>query len=159
AEWDAAALQPAHLAATLHGRVEQALAWLRAHPQFAAAAPGMTAVPLTGDTAIEVALTLPGASAAAPPARTPNRIAARRAGGQLQGVAGLPPLTGLRGTLTFSAGHLMPSNLTGQWLEGPVSLAIGERRESGATALAISGHGSVQAAAALRAAGARDDAA
>src|SRR5256885_6974954 len=44
-----------------------------------------------------------------------------------------------RGTLAFTAGHLQPSTLTGQWLGGPVSLGVAERREPDVTALAIYG--------------------
>jgi len=79
-------------------------------------------------------------------------------GAQLHAVAGLPPIDALRGTLAFTAGHLQPSTLTGQWLGGPVSLGVAERREPDVTALAISGRGLVDVRQALLAAGAGDDA-
>src|SRR5256885_16690453 len=63
-----------------------------------------------------------------------------------------------RGTLAFAAGHLQPSTLTGQWLGGPVSLGVAERRDPDVTALVISGRGLVDVRQAGLAAGASDDA-
>jgi len=94
-------------------------------------------VDLRGETLLDVDLLVPAAARAAA-ARPPRvRVTALLDGVQLRPVAGLPPIGTLRGTLGFTAGHLQPSTLTGQWLGGPVTLGVGERSEPGVTALAI----------------------
>jgi uncharacterized protein YhdP len=74
-----------------------------------------------------------------------SRIHAVLDGARLQAVAGVPAIDALRGTLTFDGGNLRRSTLTGTWLGGPVTLNIGERRERGASVLAIEGHGVLDA--------------
>ena len=140
AEWDARGEQAMRVRARLSGSARAALEWLRARPELAAAAPGAAYLDVEGDTLLDVDLRRAGLGGAhQPPART--RIVALLDGVRVHALAGLPPLEALRGTLAFSAGHLQHSTLTGQWLGGPVSLAIGERRDSGATAVAISARG------------------
>jgi len=159
AEWDARGERAIHLAGRVSGSVQLALAWLREHPQLTAYAPGVQDVDLRGDTLLDVDLLVPAtarATAARPP-RARTRITAVLDGVQLRPVAGLPPIGALRGTLGFTAGHLQPSTLTGQWLGGPVTLGVGERREPGVTTLAISGRGLVDVRQAVLAAGASDD--
>jgi uncharacterized protein YhdP len=138
-EWDARGEQPVRVRARLSGSARAALEWLRARPELAAAAPGAAYLDVEGETLLDVDLLVPGSGAHQPPART--RIVALLDGVRVHALAGLPPLEALRGTLAFSAGHLQHSTLTGQWLGGPVSLAIGERRDSGATPVAISARG------------------
>ena len=150
AEWDARG-RAMHLAGRVTGSAQQALAWLRQHPQLSAYASGLQDVDLRGDTLLDVDILV-----RQPRERT--RVTAVLDGAQLRAVAGLPPIDALRGTLAFTAGHLQPSTLTGQWLGGPVSLGVAERRETGVTALAIFGRGLVDVRQALLAAGASDDA-
>ncbi|HEX4648252.1 MAG TPA: DUF3971 domain-containing protein [Steroidobacteraceae bacterium] len=161
ADWDALGARPLHLEALLTASAQPALAWLRAHPQLAAYAPGMQDVDLRGDTLLDVDVIVPASSGAAARARhaprARSRITALLDGVQLRAVAGLPPIGALHGTLAYAAGHLQPSQLTGQWLGGPVTLGIAERRDSDGTALTISGRGLADARQALRAAGAHDD--
>jgi uncharacterized protein YhdP len=159
AEWDARGERGMHLAGRVTGSAQQALGWLREHPQLAAYAPGVQDVDLRGDTLLDVDLLVPAAAraTAARPPRVRTRVTAVLDGVQLRPVAGLPPIDALRGTLGFTAGHLQPSTLTGQWLGGPVTLGVGERREPGVTALAISGRGLVDVRQAVLAAGASDD--
>ena len=161
ADWDALGARPLHLEALLTASAQPALAWLRAHPQLAAYAPGMQDVDLRGDTLLDVDVTVPTSAGATPrsrPApRARSRITALLDGVQMRAVAGLPPIEALHGTLAYAAGHLQPSQLTGEWLGGPVSLGIAERRDSDGTALTISGRGLADARQALRAAGAQDD--
>jgi len=152
AEWDARGERGMHLAGRVSGSAQQALAWLREHPQLTAYAPGVQDVDLRGETLLDVDLLVP---AAARPPRV--RVTALLDGVQLRPVAGLPPIGALRGTLGFTAGHLQPSTLTGQWLGGPVTLGVGERSEPGVTALAISGRGLVDVRQAVLAAGASND--
>jgi uncharacterized protein YhdP len=160
AEWDARGERGMHLAGRVTGSAQQALGWLRGHPQLTAYAPGVQDVDLRGETLLDVDLLVPAAAhatAARPPPRVRTRVTALLDGVQLRPVAGLPPIDALRGTLGFTSGHLQPSTLTGQWLGGPVTLGVGERREPGVTALAISGRGLVDVRQALLAAGASDD--
>ncbi|TLZ29517.1 MAG: hypothetical protein E6K25_09335 [Gammaproteobacteria bacterium] len=150
AEWDARG-RAMHLAGRVTGSAQQALAWLRQHPQLSAYAPGLQDVDLRGDTLLDVDVLV----------RQPRvrmRVTAVLDGAQLHAVAGLPPIDALRGTLAFTAGHLQPSTLTGQWLGGPVSLGVAERRDPDVTALVISGRGLVDVRQAVLAAGASDDA-
>jgi uncharacterized protein YhdP len=168
ADWDMRAGRAVHLAGRVTGGAQQALAWLRQHPQLSAYAPGLQDVDLRGDTLLDVDMLMPAAATAAhataahaAAARAPSvrtRVTAVLDGAQLLAVAGLPPIDALRGTLAFTAGHLQPSTLTGQWLGGPVSLGVAERREPDVTALAISGRGLVDVRQALLAAGASEDA-
>jgi uncharacterized protein YhdP len=156
ADWNARAGYPAHFAGRLAGDAQQVIAWLREHPQALAWAPGLEAIDLRGATLLDLEVTLPRESAARP-SQPRVHIAALLDGAQLRPVAGLPPLGALRGTLAFAGGHLQRSTLTGQWLGGPVSLAIGERRERGITVLVISGRGTMGAREALQAAGGNTD--
>ena len=158
AEWDARGDRAVHLTGRVTGSAQQALAWLREHPQLSAYAPGVQDVDLRGDTLLDVDVLVP-AAARATAARQPRvrtRVTAVLDGVQLRPVAGLPPIDALRGTFGFAAGHLLPSTLTGQWLGGPVTLGVRERREPGVTVLAISGRGLVDVRQAVLAAGASD---
>jgi uncharacterized protein YhdP len=158
AEWDARADRAMHLAGRVTGSAQQALAWLREHPQLSAYVPGVQDVDLRGDTLLDVEVLVPAAAraSAARQPRVRTRVTAVLDGVQLRPVAGLPPIDALRGTLGFTAGHLQPSTLTGQWLGGPVALRVLERHEPGVTALAISGRGLVDVRQAVLAAGGRD---
>jgi uncharacterized protein YhdP len=152
ADWDARGVRATHLVARLAGSAHDALGWLREHPQLVSWAAAARDLDVRGATLIDLDLTVP-------PARKPHgapllRVNAALADAQLRPLSGLPPIESLRGTLAYSAGRLQRSTLSGQWLGGPVSLAIAEHREHGLTALAISGRGVLGARQALRAAGA-----
>jgi uncharacterized protein YhdP len=158
ADWDARGGYPAHFAGRLEGEASEAIAWLQSHPQAATWAPGLQRIELHGTTVLNLEVALPGSAdtrASPPPPRV--RIAALLDGAQLRPVTGLPPLAGLRGTLAFAAGQLQRSTLTGEWLGGPASLAVSERREHGTTLLTIAGHGTVDARAAAQLAGVNAD--
>jgi len=153
AAWDARGRSPLRFAGRLAGHAEEALGWIRDHPQLAAWARGLGSIDLRGATLVDLNVALPP-DAGSRPAQLPQvRFAALLDGDELRPLTGLPPLAALRGTLAFADGHLQRSTLSGQWLGGPVSLVVGERREHGATQLAISGRGLVAASAALQAAG------
>ncbi|HSY06557.1 MAG TPA: AsmA-like C-terminal region-containing protein [Steroidobacteraceae bacterium] len=153
ADWDLGGLRPLRFSGRLAGNAAEALAWIRDHPQLAAWAPGIGDIDLRGATLIDLGVTLPAAMRSGAASRPRVRFAALLDGDELRPVAGLPPLAALRGALVFADGRLQRSALSGQWLGGPVSLAVGERREHGAQLLVISGRGVVTAAAALEAAG------
>ena len=152
ADWDARGMRATHLTARFGGSAQEALGWLREHPQLVAWAAGVRDVEVRGTTLIDFDLTLP-------PARKPHaapllRVTAALADAQLQPLAGLPPIESLRGTFAYGGGRLQRSTLSGQWLGGPVNLAIAEHRERGVTALTLSGRGTLSARQALRAAAA-----
>ncbi len=152
AEWDGSGTRPTHLSARLAGSAQEALGWLRAHPQLGAWTPAVQDLEVQGDTLLDLDLTLPPAQGArAVPA---VRATAALDGARLRLLAGVPPFESVRGTLVFAAGHLQRSNLSGHWLGGPVSLAVAERSERGAPALALSGRGTLGVHQALLAAGA-----
>jgi uncharacterized protein YhdP len=88
-----------------------------------------------------------------------SRLHALIARARLRPVAGLPPIDALRGSLTFSGAHVQRSTLTGQWLGGPVSLAVAERRDHGQSTFAISGRGVMDARQVMQAASGDADAA
>jgi uncharacterized protein YhdP len=152
-EWDARDARPARLSGRLSGQAEEALAWLRDHPQLKAYAPGLGSIDLRGATLLDFDLRR-AANTLAParPPRLTTRITALLDGARLDPVAGVPAIEALRGTLAFADGHLQRSTLTGQWLGGPISLNVGERRERAATALVISGRGLLNVRQALLAA-------
>ena len=154
ADWDAGGARAAHIAARLGGNAQEALEWLRAHPQAAAWAAGLAEVDLRGDTRLGVDVTVPPADEGARTARSEHvRVAALLDGGELRAVSGLPPIAALHGMLTFGGGHLQHSTLAGQWLGGPVSLGVGEQREHDNRVLAISARGMLSARQAVQAAG------
>jgi uncharacterized protein YhdP len=159
AEWDARGAHAMRLAARLSGSAQQALAWLREHPQAGAWARGAGDVDLRGDTVLDldIALPAPSPTAAAAPRPPLVRVTAVLDGAQLHPLAGVPPIEALHGTLAFVAGRLQRSTLSGQWLGGPVSLSVAEHREHGATAVAITGRGFLEVRPALLAAGGKAD--
>ena len=137
ASWDVRGAQALRVSAQLQGSAREALQWLRQRPQFAASAPGAGWFDLEGDTLLNVDLIVPGSGAHQPAAR--SRITAILDGVRLHALAGLPAVEALRGTLAFSGGHLQRSNLTGQWLGGPVTLGLSERGSDAALILAARG--------------------
>jgi len=154
AQWDARGAGVLRASVRLTGSAQEALAWLRANPQLAAYVPGAAYLDLAGDTRLDVDLLVPGGAAHPPAART--RISAVLDGARLRPLAGLPPIEALQGTVSFSAGRLQGSKLSGEWLGGPVTLSVGERREAGSPGIVILGRGLLDVHQALLAAGADD---
>jgi uncharacterized protein YhdP len=153
AEWDARDATLTRLAGRLTGNAADALGWLRSHPELEAYAPGIERLALSGGTVLDFELRRKvAARAGAHAPRFATRLSARIDGAQLRPVAGLPGIEALRGTLAFADGRLQRSTLTGQWLGGPIALSVGERRERGTTAVAISGKGVLDAREAVSAA-------
>jgi uncharacterized protein YhdP len=158
AEWDARADHAVHFAGRLAGDAQEVMAWLRSHPQAAAWTPGLDTIDVRGATLLVLEVEQPVNSTADRAAPQPRvRVAALLDGAELRPVAGLPPLGALRGTLGFADGHLQRSTLTGEWLGGPATLTLAERREHGVKVLAISGRGVMTARQVARAAGANTD--
>ena len=158
ADWDARALRAAHFTGRLAGDAHEVVAWLKSHPQTAAWAPGLESIDLRGATRLDLEVEQPADPAASQAARPPGvRVAVLLDGAELRPVAGLPPLGALHGALGFAGGHLQRSTLSGEWLGGPASLTLTERREFGVTVLAISGRGAIAAREGLQTAGADAD--
>ncbi|HUJ54172.1 MAG TPA: DUF3971 domain-containing protein [Steroidobacteraceae bacterium] len=157
-DWDARPAHALRFAGRLTGSAQQALEWLRSHPRLVAWAPALGDIDLRGDTFIDVEASIPHASAGRVARAPPRvRVAALLDGGTLRPVAGLPPIEALHGTLGFAAGHLQRSTLIGEWLGGPVSLGVAERREHEITTLTISARGLTDARRAVEAAGGNAD--
>jgi uncharacterized protein YhdP len=157
-EWDARAAHAFHFGARLAGSAEEAVGWLRAHPQLATWSAAAASLDLRGDTVINVDLTVPAVlSTAGNPSPPRVRVAATLDGARLRVLPGLPPIESLRGSLAASGGHLERSTFSGQWLGGPVSLAVGEHSEQGLKVLTISGRGAIGAREAVQAAGGDTD--
>ena len=153
-DWDARTARAFHFAARLAGNAGEAIDWLGAHPQLAAWSKAAASLDLRGDTVIDVDLAVPAGLSSTENSRARRvRIAATLDGARLGVLPGLPPIESLHGSLAASDGHLQRSTFSGQWLGGPVSLAVGEHSERGVGVLTISGHGSIGAREAVQAAG------
>jgi uncharacterized protein YhdP len=155
ADWNTQHPEAWHFGGRVSGSAQQALAWLRAHPGAASAwMPGVSSIDLRGDTVLDLDAASPPVLAERGASSLPRlRITAVLDGGELRPLAGLPPIGGLRGTLVFAAGQLQRSTLSGEWLGGPVSLGLTERREREGSVLTLSAHGSMGARQAVQAAG------
>ncbi len=151
-QWDPKALGAVHFAGLLAGEAQEALQWLRDRPGLVGSAPALQGIDLRGATLVDVDVRL-AAQRTAPPR---VRVTAVVDGTQLSAVAGVPPIQVQHGTLAFANGRLQRSSLTGQWLGGPVSLGIAERRDRGTTNLAITARGQLDARQALLAVGGTD---
>ena len=149
ASWDVRGARALRVHARLQGNAREALAWLREHPRLLAVAPAAAYLDLDGDLAAELDLLVPGTAAHQPPPR--RRLSAALQGVRLRALTGVPPIEALQGTLAFAAGRLQRSSLTGQWLGGPVTLALSERRAD--SALLIAAHGLLSVREALLAGG------
>lgn len=151
-QWDPRPQGAVHFAGLLAGEAQEAVQWLRDRPDLGRYAPALPGIELSGATLLDVDVKL-AAQRALPPR---VRVTAVLDGTQLSAVAGVPPLQVQHGTLAFANERLQRSSLTGQWLGGPVSLAVGEHREQGGASLAISARGLLDARQALLAVAGRD---
>ncbi len=151
-QWDPRAPGAVHFAGLLAGEAQEALQWLRDRPELSGHAPALQGIDLSGATLVDVDVRV-AAQRTTPPR---VRVTAVLDGTRLQPVAGVPPIQVQHGTLAFADGHLQRSSLTGQWLGGPVSLGVSERRERGQVNLAISARGLLDARQALLAVGGKD---
>lgn len=158
-EWNA---HTVHFSGRVTGAAQEALGWLRGHPQLSAYAPRVENLDMSGAALVDFDIRMPAATVGAlPRPAVHSRFAAVLDGVRLRPVEGLPPISALHGTLAFSEGNLQRSTLTGTWLGGPVAFTVGERRTgptAGPAALAVSGHGLLNVEALLAATGAAVDA-
>src|SRR3989440_10616461 len=111
AEWDARG-RAMHLAGRVTGSAQQALAWLRQHPQLSAYVPGLQDVDLRGDTLLDVDMLV-----RQPRERT--RVTAVLDGAPLRAVAGPAPREALGGAPALSGRPPPPPPPPREWAGGP----------------------------------------
>jgi uncharacterized protein YhdP len=143
AEWDARGERAARINGHVTGPVEEALAWMRTHPELQRYAPRVQNIEMTGAATLDFNVTLPPDVAMTSAIQA--RVVATLNDARLQAFAGMPSMESLQGSLVFESGSLRRSALTGTWLGGPVTLSVGERRERGALLLSIQGRGTLDA--------------
>jgi uncharacterized protein YhdP len=147
AQWDAAGAAPSRFTGRLHGRLEQALAWMRSHPELREQAPHLQDLVASGDALFDFDVTVPAAVAAGQTksSETRARVSAVLEGVQFRLAPDLPPVESLRGALAYDSGHLQRSTLSASWLGGPLTLKIAERRDRKGNALVVQAQGFVDA--------------
>lgn len=155
AEWDAAGERATRLSGRVSGRLEDTLAWVRAHPRLQEFVPGIAEIAASGPAAFDFDVSIPvtanGSQVAAnnpvsvPQSAVQARVATRLEHVELQAVAGLPPLHAVSGSFVFDGGRLQHSSLAGRWLGGPLVLDVGERHDKGKRVLAIQARGVLSA--------------
>ena len=141
AQWDAAGTHPAHFIGRAHGRLEQALAWLRAHPELQSHAPHLQDLVASGDAMVDFDVSVP-------PVETQEiraRISTVLEGAQFKLAPDLPPVESLRGSIAYDSGKLQRSTLSASWLGGPLTLRIGERRDRKGVSVVVQAQGYVDA--------------
>ncbi|MEP7243623.1 MAG: DUF3971 domain-containing protein, partial [Gammaproteobacteria bacterium] len=133
AQWDASGRSASRIAGHARARLEEALAWLRAHPELQEHAPHVQDLVARGDALFDFDVVVPAYIALAPratPPQTRTRIAVVLEGVQFKLAPELPPVESLRGSLAFDSGRLQRSTLSAVWLGGPLTLKLSERRPS-----------------------------
>jgi uncharacterized protein YhdP len=148
AEWDVHAARTSHVTGRARARLEEALAWLREHPELQEQAPHLQDLVARGDALFDFDVMVPAQSALAPrgtPPKTRARIAAMLEGVQLRLATALPPLEALRGSLAFDSGRLQKSTLSATWLGSPLTLKVGERRDRRGSVIAVQAQGYIDA--------------
>ncbi|HEU4627800.1 MAG TPA: AsmA-like C-terminal region-containing protein [Steroidobacteraceae bacterium] len=148
AEWDADGARGAHFTGRARARLEEALAWLRDHPELEEQAPHLQDIVARGDALLDFDVAVPARSTHAarstpPPTRT--HIAAMLDGVELKLTNDLPPIESLRGTLALDSGRLQRSTLNGEWLGSPLTLKVAERRDRRGSVIAVQAQGLVDA--------------
>ena len=138
-EWHSTGEGGVHATGQVTSRMEDALAWLQAHPRLDEYAPRMQNIGLEGNARLDFNISVPDQGSAR------SRLVASLEGARLQWASGGVPIENLTGSLAFEGARLQRSTLTGTWLGGPVSLRIDERRERGQVALAMQARGTMAA--------------
>jgi uncharacterized protein YhdP len=154
AQWGADGRSATRLTGHVNGRLEDAIAWVHAHPHLQEYAPDVGDIDAKGDASFDFNVSVPpnvdadvrpGSGANARQPQLVARVSTFLDGATVQAVSGLPPLQGVTGSFVFDAGRLQRSTLTGSWLGGPVTLHVGERREKSTRVLAVQAQGSLNA--------------
>jgi uncharacterized protein YhdP len=147
AQWDAAGTEPARLTGRAHGRLETALALMRANPDLQRQVPHLKELAASGDALFDfdVSIRNPPAGTLPESSRIDGRISTVLEGVQFHLAPDLPPVEALRGAVTYDSGHLQRSTLSATWLGGPLTLRISERRDRRGSAIAVQAQGFVDA--------------
>ncbi len=156
AAWGADGQSATRLTGHINGRVEDAIAWVRSHPQLQEYAPDVGQIEARGDASFDFSVSVPPDIDARVPSVSPDvrgavqpqlmaRVSTFLDGVSVQAISGLPPLEGVTGSFVFDEGRLQRSTLTGSWLGGPVTLHVGEHREKVTRVLAVQAQGTLNA--------------
>jgi uncharacterized protein YhdP len=149
AQWDGEGRRPSRFTGRAHGKLEEALAWVRENPDVQQYAPHVQDLVARGEAVVDFDVTVPPSSAAprssASGTTARTRISTVLEGVQLTIAPGLPPVESLRGALAYEAGRLQRSTLSATWLGGPLTLRIAERRDRRGPSLAVQAQGFVDA--------------
>ncbi|HTT02529.1 MAG TPA: AsmA-like C-terminal region-containing protein [Steroidobacteraceae bacterium] len=141
ASWRLERPESARLAGQAHTRLEDAVAWLRAHPEFDGFASAVRDLDVRGPATVSFNLDAPAVNATSTAARL--RVLTQLDADVVRLAAPLPVLQSLSGVLAIDSGHLQRSVLHGSWLGGTLALRISERREAHASALSIQAQGTL----------------
>ena len=141
ADWDTRGEHPVRVSGRLRGNLQDAVEWLRTHPGLSHYAPRLQNFELSGETQLDIGMSVPALASE----NATTRVIASFADAQFRPVAGAAPIEGLTGSLAFEGGRLQRTTLTGQWLGGPVTMHVGERRERGRVTIAAQARGVVDA--------------
>jgi len=139
AEWRSTGEGGMHAAGQVTSRMEEAMAWLQAHPWLDEYAPRVQSIGLQGKARLNFNITVPAEG------NPKARVVASLQGARLNWASGAEPIEDLTGSLAFDGGRLQGSTLTGTWLGGPVTLRLDERPDHGQTALVMQARGSMAA--------------
>jgi uncharacterized protein YhdP len=134
ASWEAGSDQPAQLTAVVHTRMQEALAWIAAHPGTSEYVSRLRNLDLDGDTTLNVDM------------GSRTRVTASFTDARFTLVSGAAPIENLSGSVAMEDGRLQRTVLTGSWLGGPVTLRVNERRNRGKPVLAMQARGVLDAA-------------
>src|SRR6185437_9497513 len=139
AEWRSTGEGGMHAAGQVTSRMEEAMAWLQAHPGLDEYAPRVQSIGLQGKARLNFNITVPAEG------NPKARVDCSLQGARLNWASGAEPIEDLTGSLAFDGGRLQGSTLTGTWLGGPVTLRLDERPDHGQTALVMQARGSMAA--------------
>ena len=139
AEWQATGEHFTHVTAQVHGRLEDAVAWVRDHPDLTRYVPQTQSFGLEGAVQLDFDVSLPADG------KPTTRVVAWLEGASLSWVSGAVPIQAVTGSFAFDGGRLQRSTLTGTWLGGPVTLRVREARERGQPVVAMQAQGTLSA--------------
>ena len=121
AQWDAEGRRPSRFSGRAHGRLEEALAWVRENPDVQQYAPHLQDLVARGDAVFDFDVTVPPSSTSgdARPALVSRRFS-KACSSRI--APDLPAIESLRGALAYDTGRLQRSTLSATWLGGPLTL-------------------------------------
>ena len=147
AQWDVSGERASRVAGRANGRVEDALAWVREHPELQEHVPHLQDLVARGDAVLDFDVAVPARPSTphAEPAKPRVRVATLLDGVEFRVAPELPPVESLRGSLAFDSGRLQRSTLEGTWLGGPLTLKVSERSDRRVQAMSVQAQGTIDA--------------